>query len=355
MDIKLAATYLGTVVGAGFASGQEHLHFFVGFSSKGNLGVLLAGLLFIVFGVLLADLASRHGTSSPEELLALVAGRALVRALDWLLTVFMFCSLCIMLSGSGALFREQAGLAAELGMAITAAVTLIASTRGAAGLLSINALLAPLLLGVPVTVAAISLIRAGCGVLPPPYVRAAERASGNLLLPAWPVSSVVYVSYNLLLAFAAFASMGEELEDTRTARRGAALGGAVLLIFLAAIHVTLMLHGEEVWRTEVPMLLAASRLGAAFRLAYSAVLWVAMITTAAAGGFAMSRRLAKRLRVSQQTLAAVVTLAAALVARIGFARLVGRVYPAFGYLGLPLVLGLAAAYVRERLTITILT
>lgn len=353
-EIKLAATYLGTVVGAGFASGQEHLHFFAAFSSGGDLGVMLAGLLFIIFGVLLADLASRHATSSPEDLLVFVGGTALVRALDWLLTVFTFCSLCIMLAGSGALFREHAGVSANLGTALTAAVTLMASAKGVSGLLSINTLSAPVLLGAPVAVAAASLILARRGVLPPSPVPSPQTFTGNVLLPAWPVASVLYVSYNLLLVVAAFASMGEELDDARTARRGAALGGAALSVFLAAIHLTLELHGDEVWRTEVPMLLAASRLGAGLRLAYSAALWVAMVTTAVAGCFAMSRRLEKWVRLPQRTLAVPVTLAAALLAQVGFASLVGRIYPVFGYLGLPLVLGLAAAYARDRLTITIL-
>ena len=48
--LKLAATYIGTVVGAGFASGQEVLHFFVSFGIKGFSGLMIATVLFIVFG-----------------------------------------------------------------------------------------------------------------------------------------------------------------------------------------------------------------------------------------------------------------------------------------------------------------
>ncbi|MEW6230359.1 MAG: hypothetical protein AB1700_20110, partial [Bacillota bacterium] len=68
MVFKLGATYVGTVVGAGFASGQEHLHFFGPFLAGGGQGVMLAGALFILFGALLADLVFRRQTSSPEEL-----------------------------------------------------------------------------------------------------------------------------------------------------------------------------------------------------------------------------------------------------------------------------------------------
>lgn len=354
MDIKLAATYLGTVVGAGFASGQEHLHFFAQFSPGGDLGVTLAGFLFVLLGVLLADLASRHATSSPEDLLSLFGGEAFAPVIDVLLTVFMFCSVCIMLAGSGALFREHAGLASSLGTGLTAAVILIASTKGVAGLLSLNTLMAPVLLGAPVVVATLSLVWAARGLLPPPPGSAPDTAVENTLLPAWPVASVLYVSYNLLLVVAAFASMGEEFDDVTTARRGAALGGAALLVFMMAIHVTLELHGGEMWRVEVPMLLAASRFGTALRVTYFVALWIAMLTTAIAGCFTLSRRLEGWVRIPQRTLAAPVTLAAALLARVGFASLVSRVYPVFGYLGLPLVLGLVVASIRGRLMIMII-
>ena len=45
-----AATYVGTVVGAGFASGQEVLQFFGLLGPSGPLGILLAVAGVLVFG-----------------------------------------------------------------------------------------------------------------------------------------------------------------------------------------------------------------------------------------------------------------------------------------------------------------
>ncbi|MGE5594352.1 MAG: hypothetical protein ACM3X3_11835 [Betaproteobacteria bacterium] len=355
MDIRLAATYLGTVVGAGFASGQEHLHFFARFSRGGDLGVVLSGLLFVTLGVMLADLASKHATSSAEDLLALLGGPAAVRATDAVLTVFMFCSVCVMLAGSGALFREHACLPSGLGMGLTGLVAVVAALNGVEGLLSLNTLIAPVLLGAPVAVAALSIMRAVGGLPPRPDRPTPEAVEENMFLPAWPVASVLYVSYNLLLVVAAFAAMGRDLDDARAARRGAALGGVGLLVFMAAIHVTLELHGAGTWRAEVPMLLAASRFGLGLRAVYFAALWVAMVTTAAAACFTFCRRLERRMRVGERTLAVPTVLAAGLLAQVGFGDLVSRVYPIFGYLGLPLVLGLVFAWLRSRFTFIVVT
>lgn len=44
--LQIAFTYIGTVVGAGFASGKEIVEFFVQYGSQGLVGILLAtGLL----------------------------------------------------------------------------------------------------------------------------------------------------------------------------------------------------------------------------------------------------------------------------------------------------------------------
>lgn len=355
MNVRLAATYLGTVVGAGFASGQEHLHFFARFSRGGDLGVALSGLLFITLGVMLADLASRHATSSAEDLLELLGGPVAARAMDAILTVFTFCSLCVMMAGSAALFKEHAYLPSSLGMSLTALVTVAAVVKGVEGLLSLNTVIAPVLLGAPVTVASLSLIRAIARSSPCPGPPWPEGGSGNAFIPAWPVASVLYVSYNLILVVAAFASMGRDLDDPRAARRGAALGGVALLVFMAAIHISLELHGPAIWRAEVPMLLAASRFGLGLRVVYFAALWVAMVTTAAAACFAFCRRLGRRNRSVERALAVSTVLASALLAQVGFGDLVSRVYPVFGYLGLPLVLGLVRAWLRSRFALIFLT
>ncbi|WKB35304.1 hypothetical protein QS257_17090 [Terrilactibacillus sp. S3-3] len=43
---QIAATYIGTIVGAGFASGKEVIQFFTQFGEFGTLGVAASGALF---------------------------------------------------------------------------------------------------------------------------------------------------------------------------------------------------------------------------------------------------------------------------------------------------------------------
>ncbi len=51
--IKIASIYVGTVIGAGFASGREIIDFFGVYGIKGIWGIVIAGLLFSLVGSLL--------------------------------------------------------------------------------------------------------------------------------------------------------------------------------------------------------------------------------------------------------------------------------------------------------------
>ena len=51
---NVAALYVGTIMGAGFASGREGWQFFGVFGAKGYIGITIAGLLFMGIGMMVA-------------------------------------------------------------------------------------------------------------------------------------------------------------------------------------------------------------------------------------------------------------------------------------------------------------
>ena len=67
--LKVAATYIGTVVGAGFASGQESLQFFAIFKGRGLIGLLIVTILFILYGYIIMELGYHLGSKSHIEII----------------------------------------------------------------------------------------------------------------------------------------------------------------------------------------------------------------------------------------------------------------------------------------------
>lgn len=88
---------------------------------------------------------------------------------------------------------------------------------------------------------------------------------------------------------------------------------------------------------ELPMLKAASYHGLLIARGYSLALWFAMATTSVCSVFALSQRLSRHASISKLGLMVAITAVACLPAQLGFAKLVGTVYPLIGYLGLPVL------------------
>ena len=332
----LAGAYVGSVIGAGFASGQEHAAFFLRFGTDGLWGLCIAGAMFVVFGAGLLLLAHRHGTRSHVELLQAIAAPPVALLFDWLLTVSLFVSLSVMMAGGGALLCALAGVSESLGSLGMAVLTLAIALLGVDAMLRVNAALAAVLSALIACLGIASFPRAMAGGWPK------LAAEPGWAPSSWFLSAVLYGSYNLALTLTVFGALGSEIRRARQALAGGVSGGALLfflsLCVCAAVTGSLWERpGEEAFgeSAQIPLLLAAARLGPVGQAAFSVAIGVAMLTTAVASTYALARRLAGTgSRGFRYAPAAVLAVGASLpLAGIGFSRLVGTLYPVIGYVG----------------------
>ncbi|PKM87374.1 MAG: hypothetical protein CVU87_09755, partial [Firmicutes bacterium HGW-Firmicutes-12] len=107
---KVAATYIGTVVGAGFASGQEVLQYFGYFGYGGILGLVIAGILFYYFGKQILILGKKLKAESHVPIIYYAGGKRIGKLLDYIITFFLFGAVTTMAAGAGAIFQEQFNL-----------------------------------------------------------------------------------------------------------------------------------------------------------------------------------------------------------------------------------------------------
>lgn len=338
----VATTYIGTVVGAGFASGQEIWQFFTAFGPVGTLGILLATGLFVFFGLAALRVGSRLGARSHAAVVAVVGGRWLGRALDGLIAFFLFGALATMVAGAGAVSEDQWGQPALAGCLLLAAATVVTVWFGLNGVTGAMGTVAPLLLVATVGVSLATLLREGIPLATPAAPAAAP-------VPWWPASAVLYVSYNLVGAVAVLAPLGGAVTSRAALARGAALGGGGLGLAALGIHLALSATLPAAAAHEVPMLHVAGRLGPAVGLGYGAVLLAEIYTTAVASLYGLTARFAspgpgKTVMAGFRRAALVIGVASLAAGRLGFATLVGTFYPLTGLAGLTLLVLLARQF-----------
>lgn len=143
---KVAATYIGTVVGAGFATGREIVEFFTVNGLYGTIGICVSGFFFIWLGTKMMLLSSQIGAFSAQEFNKYLFGDVFGNVVNTLLLLVLFGVTSVMLSGAGAVFEEQLRLPRQLGILITVIACLIISSRGLQGVFEVNTLVVPIMM-----------------------------------------------------------------------------------------------------------------------------------------------------------------------------------------------------------------
>lgn len=341
---RIAAAYVGTVTGAGFASGQELLQFFAGYGVWGLAGIVAAGWGFAVLGSRMLDLGFRLGATGYSQILYHVCGRRIGAALDVCSMVFLFGGLCIMLAGSGAIARDFLALPYFAGVAAMALLLLLTTVRGVGCIASVNLVIMPLLILAMLSMGLYSLCYHGIGE----FADELGRISRPPFHWRWLGSSLQYLSYNLVFGATLLAPLGRMTPKKAIRRAGGRAGG--VLIGLLSLWVTLLLlaHYGYLSLSEVPVLeLSLIQHPWNYRF-YAVVLLAAMYTTALAGLYGTAEKLVRQFHLSLPPAILFVLSLALFFSQFGFARLIGIIYPAFGLLSCWFTLRLLFAGFRDN-------
>ncbi len=333
--------YLGAVVGAGFASGQEVVQFFVSYGIHGSKGCILAMLLFAVSGGLLMYMAHRHATSSYQDMLHVLMGEKFSKIIDLLMAVFLFLGLSMMLSASGAVFYEHLYQPKELGILMASVMVAIFLYTGKKGLIKSYNILVPakIVLLLIITGYAALVVDGGRVEAYTVFLRPQEESR-------WLLSSILYVAYNFALAMVVLTEY-QSIGSRRDGIWGAVWGGSLLGVLILFNYLALCKFLPVIMHYEVPMLYIAGFISPETKIVYTIILWVGILTTAIANAYGFAQRFSSFTSISYG-LSLFITLILALpVSLQSFSALVSRVYPLFGLLGIIILIVLVAKTVKE--------
>ena len=328
--VKIASIYVGTVIGAGFASGREIIDFFGIYGLKGILGMIIAGILFSLIGSVLLLKIYNNQIKSFNELVNRIFGEKIGLIIDTIIVFSLYTGYSVMISGSGAIFKEELGLSYNFGIIIMVILSFIVFLFSLEGLSFVNTILVPILIiGIIFTAIYIG-VGEGYNFSNTQGISLSKK--GNFL-----TSAFLYVGSNSLIILVVFSSLLPLIKNRKTAILGGSLGGIILGTLGLSILFISLIYYNEVFQLDIPMLKISSYIGYNYRKAYAIILWIAMFTTALAQGFGFINRLREgRYKILFTIL---FCISAIPLAKLGFSNLVGVLYPVFGFIGF-LVMGI---------------
>lgn len=335
--------YLGAVIGAGFASGQEIVQFFVTYGSYGGKGVFLATILFAVCGGLLLYIAHTQKVANYQDMLGYLLGQKIGYAVDFLLAIFLFLGISTMLSASGAVFYEHLYLSKNLGIFLAYILIVVLLVAGKKGLILSYNILVPVKIVLLLIISGYAAFFVEGNQLEMYVVSMNAQGSWN-----WLIASLLYVAYNFALAMVVLTEY-QSVTNKRCGISGAAWGGLLLGVLVIVNYISLCKFLPAVMHYQVPMLYVAGHINLTAKHLYTVVLWLGIITTAIANAYGFAQRFSRFTGLGYGLCLVLCMTMALPLSMQSFSSLVSKVYPVFGILGISIIAALFYRAIKQIL------
>ncbi|MCS4490001.1 hypothetical protein N7326_04515 [Corynebacterium sp. ES2794-CONJ1] len=344
---SIALAFIGVIVGAGFATGQEVLQYFVGFGSMGILAAVISSVVVMLSGMAAIQLGSYFLADDHGAVIHRISHPIVGKMLDAGVLVTLFCTGMVMFAGAGSNLNQQFGWPIWVGAIGLLVVVLIA------GLLDVDKITGVIGAVTPFIVAFIGLAAVWALTHASSSPEAIE-AGVRLIEPAtphWFISSMNYVGLNLMVGASMAIIIGGNNTDPKAAGIGGLIGGIVFGLMLTLTALALYRSVDVVAQDDVPMLRIVDGIHPNLGLLMSIVI-IGMIFNTAVGMF---YAFAKRLTSKSPQRFYLVFVASCLIgfgaSFLGFKTLVATVYPILGYIGVILFTVITLAWIKSLTTI----
>ena len=340
----IGMAFIGLIVGAGFASGQEMLQFFVAFGTWGIVGAVGASLLMIVSGVAALQLGSYLMAKEHTVVFRRVSNPWVAWFLDATTIVTLFSIGFVMFAGGGSNMAQQFDWPVWGGALLTLVAVVAAGMFDVKRVSAIIGAITPLII---IFMVGVSVWTLATSDYDPSRLDLAA-AGVQTSLPNWWIGALNYLGLCVITAVSMTIVIGGNMLDTRAAGLGGLIGGAMYLVLLVLAVLALYLQVDTVADDELPMLTLVNTVHPGLGVAMSVVIFGMIFNTALGMFYSLGKRLTRDRPDRFRIVYVATVLVGFALSFVGFRDLVSYVYPALGYLGLVLMVVVGVGWFRRR-------
>jgi uncharacterized membrane protein YkvI len=338
---QISAVFIGTIVGAGLASGQEITQFFSTYGYKSFCGIIICCIIYILTGYIITHLSIKYKLNSYNELITLVSPGFLGKVTDLTTGMFLISSSAIILAGSGALIHQYFKLNKWVGILLMGIMALMVLFRDTKGLIEINSFIVPSLTIVIVTLFIFYIFF--YDNMSFSYIKTIPYHKNN-----WIFSSFLYCSFNILCSTGVIVPLAKEIPNKKYIFSGLILGSIGLTVLSLIINLLLILNIPYIFEYEIPLLYVANRFGKAIQIMLLTIIWFEMFSTEVSDIFSVSKTLEQTFKIPYRAGCILIFLIALPISQVGFVKLITFLYPAFGMISFIFILQCLIFYLKDR-------
>ena len=325
---QIAAVFIGTVVGAGLASGKEITQFFTSFGVTSFLGILFCGVFYVLMGSIIAKIGIKYNLNSYSDVLKTISPNLLGKITGIITTFYLISSASIILAGSGALINQFFGIPKIVGSLIMLCIACIFLLRDTEGLIEVNSFIVPALL-CTITLILVLYFLFCKDSISLQYISSFEPPKDGVF-----ISTILYAGYNILCCSGVLVPLSNETKNSKAMVYGIAFGALGLTLLSGTINLLLLANQPYIFELEIPLLLVAQRFGNVIQALLLVIIWLEMFSTEVSDVYSISKTLEQSFNIKFKKGIFIVLAVALPISQIGFSNLISTLYPLFGLLSL---------------------
>ena len=338
--LKVVFVIIGTLIGAGFASGQEVYLFFFSYGMKGLIGILISSIIIGVVIYSTFNILNKYKINAYKDFLNILIPKntKLKIIANFIINIFILITFFIMIAGFGAYFEQEIGINRLVGSLILAIITFIVFMTSIKGVVKVNELIVPILIGFIFIIGIISIKDT--------HILNLENYVIRTNYTNFALSAVLYSSYNSILLIPVLITLNNYVKNKKQIFYISFISAIVTILLSVIIFLLLVRVDVDISKLEMPVVYVVSNMFKILRYIYGVIILGSIFTTAISLGVSFLQNTAKNKKGYTQ-ISIIMCITSVIISKFGFSNLVSLLYPIFGYLGLIQILRLCVIKISK--------
>lgn len=330
--LKVVFVIIGTLIGAGFASGQEMYLFFFSYGLKGLFGILISSIIigFVIYNTLI--IVKKYNLKNYKNFLdVLIKTKSknkyfnIKAVINLIINIFILVTFFIMIAGFGAYFEQEFGINSIVGSSILSILCFAIFITSTKGLIKVNEIIIPILIASMIIIGIINIKDINIYNLDK-YIIQTNTGSSF-------ISGLLYASYNSILLIPVLITLKDFIKTKKQIGWISIISVSIIIILSIMVFLLLIRVDVDITKLEMPAVYVVSNMVKGLRVFYGIIILGSIFTTAISLGTSFLKNVTKNKR-SYTQVAIIMCIISVIVSKMGFSNLINLLYPIFGYLGL---------------------
>lgn len=341
--VSIMLAYVGVLTGAGLASGQELMQYFISFGKTGLFGLAAIGILHILVGGIILQLGSHYLAESHIDVLEEVSNKYLTKFMDYALIINCFLMGFVMIAGAGSNLNQQFGFKPWVGSLICTILIIVIGMLDFDKVTKVIGAFTPLIIIFAIIGGIFTFV-----TIKPDW-QSLDQIGKTVAspLPNIALSTINYFGLCMISGISMAFVLGGSKTDAAEAGLGGMLGGLMVAILTGLVGLTLFFNLEQIKDADIPMQVVLENVRPVLGLIMSLIIFGMIFNSSISLFYSAARRFSDTENKFRRNLI-IFTLMGFGLSFLGFKKLMSILYPILGYLGLILTIILVIFWFRER-------